>query len=420
MVNANRIPHPGLSEVKKVYQDISFSLNNKTLTVKNLYKFINLSGFNFKWELLKDGVKVNEGTFNLKTEAGQQSQQPLNFTTDTKGEYYLSVYAYTNTPTALVPAGHEQAREQFKISGDYFKDIQVADNGKLTIKTKNDVLSFASGDVTGSFNTKTGEFISYSKKDNAGAITAFPIPYFWRAPTDNDFGSQSQKKLAVWRFAHKNPVIKSVTVDKQDKTGQTVTVNYLLQEANVPYTVTYLIKNNGSIEVTASIDCTGKNLPELPRFGMRTELAGEYKNLNYYGRGPLENYSDRNTAAFLGTYTDDVANQFTWSYIRPQENGYKTDARWITLTNEKGNGIYITGKQPLSFSALNVSTENLDPGLTKNQKHTNDIRVEDKVYLHIDLAQRGVGGDDSWGALPHEPYRLSAQKYSYTYTISLK
>ena len=420
LVNANRIPHPGLSEVKKVYQDISFSLNNKTLTVKNLYKFISLSGFNFKWELLKDGVKINEGTFNLQTEAGQQSQQQLNFTTNTKGEYYLSVYAYTNTDSALVPAGHEQAREQFKISGDYFTDIQVADYGKLTVKTKNDVLSFTSGDISGSFNTKTGEFISYSKKDNAGAITAFPIPYFWRAPTDNDFGSQSQKKLAVWRFAHKNPALKSVTVGKQDKTGQPITVNYVLQDANVPYTVIYLIKNNGSIEVTASIDCTGKNLPELPRFGMRTELAGAYKNLSYYGRGPLENYSDRNTAAFMGTYTDNVANQFTWSYIRPQENGYKTDTRWITLTNEKGNGIYITGKQPLSFSALNVSTENLDPGLTKSQKHTNDIRVEDKVYLHIDLAQRGVGGDDSWGALPHEPYRLSAQKYSYTYTISLK
>jgi beta-galactosidase len=153
---------------------------------------------------------------------------------------------------------------------------------------------------------------------------------------------------------------------------------------------------------------------------MRLELDGSYGDLSYYGRGPGENYADRNTASFVGEYTDKVANQFTWGYIRPQECGYKTDVRWLTLQNNKGNGLKITGTQPLSFSAMNVSTENIDPGKTKDQRHTNNIHPEDKVYLHLDYAQRGVGGDNSWGALPHEQYLLKAPQYSYTYTISLQ
>ncbi|MES2486961.1 MAG: beta-galactosidase small subunit, partial [Bacteroidota bacterium] len=194
---------------------------------------------------------------------------------------------------------------------------------------------------------------------------------------------------------------------------------YILSGVNVPYTVNYLIQNDGSIKVTAAIDATGKGLPELPRFGMRMELPKAFENLEYYGRGPWENYEDRNTASFMGTYKDNVANQFTWGYIRPQECGYKTDTRWLSLTGNDGKGLKIVGEQPLSFSAMNVSTENLDPGLTKAQRHTNDVHPQDTVYLHVDLKQRGVGGDNSWGALPHDPYRLTAPVYSYTYIISL-
>jgi beta-galactosidase len=121
----------------------------------------------------------------------------------------------------------------------------------------------------------------------------------------------------------------------------------------------------------------------------------------------------------MGQYHDKVANQFTWTYIRPQECGYKTDARWITLTDNKGSGLKITGSQPLSFSALDVPAENLDPGKTKDQRHTNDVHPENKVFFQVDLAQRGVGGDNSWGALPHEQYLLSGNVYTYTYTINL-
>ena len=152
---------------------------------------------------------------------------------------------------------------------------------------------------------------------------------------------------------------------------------------------------------------------------MRMQLAGAYDNLAFYGRGPWENYADRNSASFVGLYQSTVKDQFVWEYIRPQENGYKTDVRWMKLTNTNGEGIQITGEQALGFSALNVSTESLDPGKTKDQRHTTDVHPEDKVYLHIDYKQRGLGGDDSWGRYPHDPYRLLDDTYSYSYTIQL-
>jgi beta-galactosidase len=152
---------------------------------------------------------------------------------------------------------------------------------------------------------------------------------------------------------------------------------------------------------------------------MRTQLSYKYNHLTYYVRGPYENYSDRNTASFIGLFTDKVENQYHMGYIRPQESGNKTDVRWFSLTDEQGRGIKVEGIQPLNFTAINHSTEDLDPGLTKKQQHPTDLPLRKNVYVHIDLKQRGLGGDTSWGAYPHRPYRLMDKKYSYSYVISL-
>ena len=162
---------------------------------------------------------------------------------------------------------------------------------------------------------------------------------------------------------------------------------------------------------------TGHNLPELPRFGMRMELWNQFDSLNYYGCGPWENYTDRNTSSFVGTYRDHVDNQYYDGYVRPQESGNHTKVRWLTLPDEVGNGWKIEGTQPIAFSATRHSTEDLDPGTTKKQQHPANLRPRNSVYLTIDLAQRGVGGDDSWGAYPHRQYLLLDKKYSYSYVI---
>jgi beta-galactosidase len=159
-----------------------------------------------------------------------------------------------------------------------------------------------------------------------------------------------------------------------------------------------------------------KPMPELPRFGMRMQVPGKFKNLTWYGRGPQENYWDRNSAAFVGVYKSTVKEQY-FPYIRPQENGYKTDTRWMTLQDSTGKGVMFIGETLISFSALNYTTEDLDQETKQNYRHTNDLVPRDFVALHVDFKQTGVGGDDSWGARPHPNYTLDYGYYEYSYII---
>ncbi|MFB9109938.1 glycoside hydrolase family 2 TIM barrel-domain containing protein [Flavobacterium gyeonganense] len=426
LIAANRTPHPGLFEVKKVYQDIQFQLKDENnLLVKNYFNFTNLNNYTFKWELIKNGLKVKESEFDLDVNPEETKEFKINYgNLDDNSEYFLNVFAFSKYDAPLVAKGHEFARAQFALgNGSYFKNNNITKNtSKLKHAVKGNVLYFETENIAGEFDLKKGEILKYNLKNADNVIfTNFPTPFFWRAPTDNDFGNKMQQKLVIWKEASQNPTVVGVQLDKNTSEGLPIKVTYKLAGADVPYTVNYLIQNDGAIKVAAAIDMAGKNLPELPRFGMRSKLNGSYNNLTYYGRGPWENYSDRNSASFIGEYSDKVINQYTRNYIRPQEGGYKTDVRWLTLKNDKGQGIKIEGLQTLGFSALNISTEDLDPGKTKAQRHPSDLDLDSKeaVYLHLDYKQRGLGGDDSWGRLPHDPYRLLDKQYTYSYIISL-
>lgn len=425
LVSANRIPHPGLNEVKKVYQNIIFSdfdQEKNEVKIANRFAFSKLDNEVFKWQLFKNGDLVAEKTFSV--DLGPRSSKTIHLdlpkiTSQPGEEYTLNLYAYLKNAEPLIPAGHEVAREQFLLNSQYFqKQAQVPGDLKVTQNQKS--LKFTSGDVEGSFNIQNGSWTSYRSNKNHFQLNSFPEPYFWRAPTDNDFGNGMPYKLGIWRNADENKVVKKVTVGQQNVDGVHIKVDYLLTGIDVPYTLDYQIKNDGAVEVTASIDMTGRDLPELPRFGMRMQMPEEYDQISYYGRGPWENYTDRKTAAFIGKYEQKVEDQYANTYIRPQESGNKTDVRWFELTNSSGEGIKVIGEQqPICFSAINHSTEDLDPGLTKKQQHPTDLKPRKEVYLHIDLKQRGVGGDNSWGAYPHQQYLLLDKKYTYSYTISL-
>lgn len=422
MVSSDRIPDPGAYEVKKVYQTIIVTakdINKGLFQIKNIFDFTNLSDYNFKWELFKNGEKVNDGSFEVQLAPHQTKDVLLNlpkYKAIAGTEFYLNIVVTTKKETPMLSAGFEIASEQFKYAGDYFAKEVVADT-KLVVKKDNNKISFTSGNVKGEFDIKGGRVNAYSNGDNR--FTNFLEPYFWRAPTDNDFGNDMPSKLGVWRSAHLNKQLKDVKVGEQNAQGLTIEVTWLLANINVPYQITYLIQNDGAIKVTGAMDFSGTQLPELPRFGMRTTLSDWYTDLNYYGRGPHENYIDRNEGSLIGVYRDKIENQYYKGYIRPQESGNKTDVRWLTLTNSKGMGVKIEGSQPLGFSAINHSTEDLDPGLTKKQQHPTDLPPRNQVFLNVDLKQRGVGGDDSWGALPHREFRLLDKKYNYSYTISL-
>ena len=423
LIAANRTVHPGLYEVKKVYQNIIFSgteASRGKFTVENGFDFTNLDQYDFAWELTSNGKVVKQGTFQVSLAPHQKKEISLNlpmFKAQEGTEFFLNVYAYTRNESPAIPAHHEIAREQFKYAGDYFARSWTT-QGSLKVNKTADRLSFTSGAVSGAFDLRQGRLIQYTLNGDNHGVYSMPEPYFWRAPTDNDFGNNMPERLGIWRTAGSSRKVKKVTVGEQNATGQPITVQYELA-IGVPYTVVYNILNDGAIQVTADIDMTGRDLPELPRFGMRMQLPAEFGKLSYYGRGPWENYSDRKTASFIGLYQDSVANQYMTNYIRPQESGNKTDVRWTKLSNAAGKGLLITGIQPISVTAINHTAEDLDPGLTKKQQHPTDLPVRDGVYLMIDLKQRGLGGDNSWGMLPHEQYRLLDKKYSYSYILSL-
>lgn len=423
LLSSDRTPDPGAYEVKKVYQPISFVVKDfpaGKITVRNLFDFTNLSRYNFKWILYGDGIMVREAAFTLDLAPRQEKDitvpEAMMNLKDGK-EYFITISVTTKEEQGLIAAGHELAAEQFKFRGDYFAAPKSV-TGSLQVKREADKLIFETGDITGEVDLKLGIIRGYKTKQGM-QIDRFPEPYFWRAPTDNDFGNGMPANLGIWRSAHQQRKLINVVAGEQTTAGIPITMNYSLSGINVPYTIEYFIQNDGSIRITASMDMTGRDLPELPRFGMRLRMSGRYDSLQYYGRGPWENYSDRNESAFVGLYKDNVRNQYYNGYIRPQESGYKTDVRWFSLTEEDGRGLMIRGIQPICFSATNHSAEDLDPGLSKKQQHPTDLPPGNSVYLHIDLKQRGVGGDDSWGALPHEKYRLLEKKYSYSYVISL-
>jgi len=420
LLAADRSPHPGIFEVKKVYQDIIFknvNWKNGKIKVENNFNFIDLSAYYFKWELLANGNVVKSDTFRISLEPGTSTEVALNLPEMNAGtEWMLNVFAFNRTATKVLPANHEVAREQFGGNSTAYFATKQPKKGILEVKTTNNQLLFASGTIKGSFNTKTGKFVDY-QNNNKSLINAFPEPYFWRAPIDNDFGNQMPNKLGFWRTAHHMLQLDTVKVQPQNSEGVVIDCQYTLQATGASYNVQYQILNSGAIKVTASMDLKNKNFPELPRFGMRMNLPKSYTNIDFYGRGPWENYSDRNTASFVGVYKQKASEQFTANYIRPQENGYKTDTRWVSFYSDGNEGITVSGLQPICFSALPYTTEDLDAGITKKNRHPSDLNERPFMSVQIDLNQRGVGGDDSWGSLPHKQYLLKKNTYSYSYII---
>lgn len=422
LISANGVPKPQAYEVKKVYQYIHFKaedLSEGKILVRNLYDFTDLSAYDFRWQLVKNGVPTDCGRFEvrLKPHASKEVKLSLPDISADGNEYYLNLYAYTREATDLVPVGFEVAREQLKIgTGDFFA-VRPETEGQLIAEVKGNVLSFKSGRVSGKIDLKKGMLFQYALNGKS-PLSQYPEPAFWRTPTDNDFGNKMPLLCGVWRTAHVNRSVRKVSVGEQDANGILVTIDWMLEDVQVPYIMEYQICPDGSLVVTGSIDLTGRKLPELPRFGMRMELKKDYEQLVYYGRGPEENYTDRCSSTFIGRYEDTVSNQF-YPYIRPQETGNKTDVRWVSLLDNQGFGLKVTGLQPLAFTALHFTPEDLDPGLTRKLQHTVDVIPQENICLHIDLKQRGLGGDNSWGMFPHNEYRLLDKKYSYSYMLQL-
>lgn len=417
------LPHTHI--VKKVYQNIIFKakdLDKGIITVINDFKFTDLTNKNYtyKWNLLKNGEVAANGTFNAVVPAGSQKDIKLNLPTLNKQagvEYYLQVFAYLNEDQAILEKGFEVAKEEFALSvNNYFAEKNR--DGSVTSSKDDEKLTVTSGTTSYEFSLKDGRGLMNVRDGGKKVFNELPRLNFWRAPTDNDFGSWEQYNLRIWDTAGHNVIYKYKGIQEND--GK-VTINYeaKLRGIEALVNIAYQINKDGSITVNAHYKPLSDELPEMMRFGMMMILPKQYNNFTWYGRGPWENYIDRNQDTFMGIWNGLVENQ-AHEYYRPQETGNKTDVRWLKLQNSEGKGILVEGAQPLSVSALNIRPEDLDPGMTKKQQHWSDILPRNEVVLCVDLFQRGVGGLNSWGAKPLNEFRfMGTEEYKYSYTISL-
>ncbi len=436
LVWPDRTGKPGLNEVKKAYQYIEFepvNLHTGMIRIKNKYDFTSLSEFNFDWEIMLDGKIIQSGKLSIpgfEPKAETNVLLPFEEIIPVPGsEYFLNIRASRSDEWNSVPQNHVYAAEQFKLPVFSLPTPSGRDTiTYLQTDIFGDKLHVSGVDMKVVFNLETGRIESYNYKGRE-LLRKGPEPDFWRPPTDNDYGYGMNRLMGVWKKAGERSVITKADIDKPEPGKVTVVFKYnILGEENnkiAGYSTVYTILGSSDIVISNSFNKISDNIPEIPRMGMQMQLPEEFTNLKWYGRGPHENYTDRKSSAFIGLYESTVADQYV-PYIRPQENGYKTDTRWLTLTDDSGTGILVTGEPIFSFAALNYIHDDFEsPGRLSMYRrdaksantHTNDVKPRDFVNLNIDLGQMGVGGDDSWWAPIHPQYRLLESSYTYSFRI---
>ena len=435
IVNPDRTPHPGLEELKKVYQNIHFTEANfkaGSVKVTNEYFFTNLNNFKVDWELFQEGEKIESGSIGVVDVAPRESKilkfnlPKLDF--DQK-EYMLNFLAATNVELPLLSKGFSIAKEQF-IKGVFVPKFLNNTNERLFVSIAKNEVIFKSEALMVSFDLTSG---GLSKLDygNGNIMLEGVIPNFWRATTDNDYGFKMPKHFGVWKEASEKRELISLKLIDKDKVldlvsseeissfkGSSIVLEAIYKMPNdiAKVKMNYRLDASGQITITNALFDVKKDLPNLPRFGTNFIIKNEFNQVNWYGRGPLENYQDRKTSQFVGNYNALVEDLYV-PYIRPQENGYKTDVRWVTFTNSSGKGIKVLGDELLSFSAHHQYNSDFDAGKAKKQRHTIDIVKRDLISINIDYSQMGVGGDTSWWTKPLECYQIKAKNQMFTYRI---
>ena len=422
LVNPDRTAHPSLEEVKKVYQSIKFDfdyLKSKTLKISNKYDFINLNEFFYEWEILKNGEKIIDGyigEFDLEPQSTKSIELDIP-NIEGKNEYFLNIYAKKKNSDALIPKNHIAAYDQFFIGGNrYLENETTSSDSGINISQNKESLSLKGQNFKIIFNKKTGALteIDYGE---GNIIEQGVKANFWRSPTDNDYGFFMPYKLKVWKQASKSQSLNSFQFKNLKKRGVEIKSKYFLPSIGGYVELIYNIDSFGKININTSLSEISSKLPMLPKFGTNLIIDKQFEKVRWYGRGPHENYQDRKTSSLIGIYECKVSDLY-YPYIRPQENGNRTDTRWVTFTNTNGNGIIIQASKTFEFSAHNQKNEDFDGGNDKSQRHTTDILRRPFLNLNIDNRQMGVGGDNSWGFLPHEKYQIKADNISFNYSIS--
>ena len=399
IIAPDRTPHPAMTEVKYAYQNVGFEaidLASGKFLIKNRFYFTNLRKHQINYAVKANGKVIRKGKTFLDIEP--QSSQEFNVNlaglqAKTGTEYFVNFWVTTTEPEILIPAGHEIASEQFRLPIEPLAIAEHKASGKTNVTTEGDEVKVSSSKMQFVFNKKSGLVTSYKVNGTEYFSGGFGIqPNFWRAPNDNDYGNGQPKREQIWKQSSKNfQVVDVITLSEGNNT--ILTANYLLTAGNL-YIVKYTIYPDGVVH--SDITFTSTEMEEgktevseatlmatfspgqeearraasklvVPRIGVRFRLPADMNQVEYFGRGPGENYVDRQTGSFVDLYRTTADAMYTNNYVRPQENGHRTDTRWVTLSRKNGKGLKIVADQTIGFNALRNSVEDFDSEETINR-----------------------------------------------------
>ena len=458
IVAADRTWHPQAWEIRYQYRNIHTAAGDNPLSIKvtNEHFFKDLSSYSMHWTVIADGEAMYTGTVdNINAGPGENTSLflPLTrrqakdiFDTDPSKDVFINVSWVLKERDGLLEAGTEVAYDQILVQKGKPAPA-VADRvamGKTVCERTPDGIAFHGKFACGSkgdgkvvpwytiFNPDTGFMIAYST-DSADLLADILMPEFARAPVENDMGANlcDGNVMGLWREIDLNRMLESFDY-KSTEDGWLVTAVYEPIKNAARLKMTYLIKPDGTIDVHETMEDAGgiETLPDLFRYGMKFAMLDRFDTIDFYGRGPWENYCDRNSSTLVGHYVQKVADQYHYGYVRPQESGTHTGLRWFKILADDGTGFEITANGEFSASALPFPMNALDcmeNGTPKRANPTNvqagearhslDLKPDGFTHVNVDMAQMGVGGVDSWGRWPLEQYRLHCQPRDFHFTL---
>ena len=428
LISPDRVPNPHMYEVGYYYQSIWTDLKDASgeIEVYNENFFRDLSAYSLEWELLRDGATVRRGSV-ADLSAAPQGRARLRLglgDTDDAAEWLLNVRYVLKEAEGLLPAGFAVAKQQLALrerpaTGLLFANVET-NNQPLSLPVigegDRNFLSVSGDGFELLFQRRTGALVRYF----AGGVELLAegeslSPNFWRAPTDNDFGAGLQRRYAAW----KEPQMRLTSLKAEMEDGLAVVrAEFEIAAVSGRLTMQYRINNRGAVEVCEAFKADPEaKVSNMFRFGVQLPMPRSFERIVYYGRGPVENYADRKDSQPLGIYDQSVTEQF-YPYIRPQENGTKSDIRWWRIVDASGRGLEVTAEEPFSASALHYRVSTLDEGPVKVQRHSGDLYEDPVTNLLIDKAQMGLGCANSWGALPLPDYMLPYGDYDFRFVLT--
>ncbi|MDE5940646.1 MAG: DUF4981 domain-containing protein [Muribaculaceae bacterium] len=419
LISPDRVPNPHAYEVQRVYQNIhTRSAGINTINVFNENFFRPLDNVRLNWTLLRDGKPVKSGSvddLNLKPQSSHNITLPLGVT-DNSSEWLLNVAYTLKEAEPLLDAGTVIARDQIVLADRTAPAVKAVAGSAPEVEESTGKLTIKGGDFSIGISSTTGLIDSYEVSGTEMLKKNSAIePNFWRAPTDNDYGAGLQKTYRAWL----NPEMKLTSLTHATEGNNAVVkATFEIPAVKSTLALTYTVNPKGSVTVNQSLTATeGAEVADLFRFGMVFDMPEKFETIEYYGRGPGENYADRQQASDLGIYRQSVSSQ-PYAYIRPQETGTHTDIRWWRVLDQSGNGLEITATEPFSASTLHYTIESLDGGEEKPNSHFAEVKPSDLTQVCVDLRQLGLGCVDSWHSLPRPEYQLPYGSYSFTYTLT--